>query len=118
MMTLGQYIRQKRDEKDLSLSELAKKVECSVAFLSDVELGRRNPSDDVLNSIASNLSIAKEKLKEYDNRPGSIKELSQSSPQYTFAFRTMVDSNIDPTKIIKFVENENKKLKEQRAKRS
>jgi len=117
MMSLGQYIRQVRDDKDLSLSVLAEKVKCSVAFLSDVELGRRYPSDEVLGNIATHLGIPKAKLKEYDNRPGVMKEMSQASPQYAFAFRTMVDSNVDPKKIIEFVEKEAKKSSN-RAKRS
>ena len=42
---LGQRIRELRGKKDLSLRELAKKLDVSAAFLSDIELGRRYPSE-------------------------------------------------------------------------
>jgi hypothetical protein len=41
MEALGQYMRRRRDELDLSLREFAKRLDCSAAFISDIELGRR-----------------------------------------------------------------------------
>jgi len=51
MEGIGPYIRKRRDELDLSLRELAKKLDCSPAFISDIELGRRHPSEKVLAEI-------------------------------------------------------------------
>jgi transcriptional regulator with XRE-family HTH domain len=48
MKTLGEHIKEVREERDLSVRELAKKLNVSAPFLSDVELGRRHPSDEVL----------------------------------------------------------------------
>ena len=56
MKTLGEKIRELREERDLSLRELAKKLNLSAAFLSDIELGRRNPSDKVLSDLAKLIS--------------------------------------------------------------
>ena len=39
MKTLGEHIRELREERDLSLRELATKIQVSAAFMSDVELG-------------------------------------------------------------------------------
>jgi transcriptional regulator with XRE-family HTH domain len=52
MEGIGPFIRKRRDELDLSLRELAKKLDCSPAFISDIELGRRHPSEKVLVEIA------------------------------------------------------------------
>ena len=43
MKTLGERIRELREERDLSLRELAGKIGVSAAFMSDVELNRRYP---------------------------------------------------------------------------
>ena len=48
-ITLGQRLRELREQKDLSLRDLAKKVEgSSAAHLSDIEFGRRFPSPELL----------------------------------------------------------------------
>jgi transcriptional regulator with XRE-family HTH domain len=38
MEGIGPSIRRRRNELDLSLRELAKKLDCSPAFISDIEL--------------------------------------------------------------------------------
>ena len=57
MEGIGPYIRKRRDELDLSLREFAKKLDCSPAFISDIELGRRHPSDEVLVEMARVLKV-------------------------------------------------------------
>ena len=117
MTTLGQYIRQARDAKDFSLREFAEKIACSPAFLSDIELGRRHPSDKVFEKIAETLGISLAELKKYDTRPATedFRVRSQNNPQYAFAFRKMMDSNIDPKDIIKFAEKNAGKKKPEKS---
>ncbi len=55
MKTFGERIRELREKQDLSVRELAKKLKVSASFVSDMELGRRYPSDDVLERLASEL---------------------------------------------------------------
>jgi transcriptional regulator with XRE-family HTH domain len=91
--SLGQTVRDLRDKMDLSLRELAGKVKVSAPFLSDVELGRRYPSDDVLRRIADELKTSFAALKQLDTRGAyaDIKNLMQTNPQAGFAFRTATD---------------------------
>ena len=105
MKNLGQYIRELRDKKDLSLRELAEKVEVSAPFLSDIELGKRFPSDNVLAKIAGFLDIKKSELEKYDVRSDvqDFKKISQTEPRYAFAFRQMVDKKMDPEEILKML---------------
>jgi len=93
MKSLGERIRELREEKDLSLRELAKRLEVSAAFVSDIELGRRYPSHRVFAKIASILETSVEELQKYDNRPPveEIKRLASADPQYSVAFRQMID---------------------------
>jgi transcriptional regulator with XRE-family HTH domain len=113
MKTLGQRIRELREEKDLSLREVAKKIEVSAAFLSDVELSRRCPSDKVLASIAQVLETSLEDLRSYDTRPliKDIKRLTSVEPLYGLAFRKVVDRRISPEELMKFAEKKPQKKK-------
>lgn len=110
MKTLGQRIRELREEKDLSLRELAKRLGVSAPFISDVELGRRYPSDKLFESMAKELDISVEDLRAYDTRPPveGLKRLTNANPQYAFAFRKVIDKNISPEDIIKFAEKKSK----------
>src|SRR5713101_4469131 len=97
MKTLGQHIRELRDQKDLSLREFAKKLGgLSAAFLSDVELGRRHPSEAVLAGMARVLDTTIEELKQHDSRPPveELKRLSSRDPAFGFAFRKLVDRDV------------------------
>lgn len=113
MKTLGQYIRDARDEKDISLREFAKKIDCSPAFLSDIELGKRNPSEDVFTKIAKALSVSASELKKYDTRPPTegIRKLSISDPGIAFAFRTLIDKNVTSGQLLDFAKKLNNQKK-------
>jgi transcriptional regulator with XRE-family HTH domain len=102
--TLGNRIRELREKKDFSLREFAKKVENSPAHISDIELGRRNPSDELLHKISSILGESVEELRKYDARPPveELKRLIEQDPAYGFAFRTLTDKNISADDIIKW----------------
>jgi transcriptional regulator with XRE-family HTH domain len=92
-ISLGQRLHELRDSADLSLRELAKKVGISGPFLSDIELGRRFPSEEILGKLASALNVSLEDLKQYDNREpiADLKRLMDSNPKLGFAFRTAVE---------------------------
>jgi len=111
MKTLGERIRELREEKDLSLRESAKKLNVSAAFLSDIELGRRFPSDDVLARIAKLLGESVDKLKSYDTRPPmeELKRMTASNPLMGVALRRVVEKNVDATQLIDLLKKVEKK---------
>jgi transcriptional regulator with XRE-family HTH domain len=92
-ISLGQRLRELRDKADLSLRELAKRIGISSPFLSDIELGRRFPSEEILAKLARALNVSLEDLKQYDNREpiADLKRLMDSDPKLGFAFRTAVE---------------------------
>jgi len=51
-MTLGQRLRERRRQRELTLRELAQACELSVTYLSDVERDRTRPSIKTLRRIA------------------------------------------------------------------
>ncbi len=109
MKNLGQRIRELREEKDISLRELAKKAELSAAFLSDVELGRRYPSKKVLQLIAKELGVKAEELESYDTRPPSaeeVKRVIQTDPAFGFALRKVIDKKISSEELLRLAGKE------------
>src|ERR1700751_4352014 len=92
-ISLGQRLHELRDKADLSLRELARKVGISSPFLSDIELGRRFPSEEILAKLAGALNVPLEDLKLHDNREpiADLKRLMDSDPKLGFAFRTAVE---------------------------
>lgn len=92
-VTLGQRIREVREAADMSLRELAKEVGISAPFLSDVELGRRFPSDENLAALAKALKISADELRNLDTRDTAqeAKKLIEMSPNLGFAFRSVMD---------------------------
>jgi transcriptional regulator with XRE-family HTH domain len=77
-------------------------LEITAAFLSDIELGRRNPSDDVLDKIARLLGSSVDDLKKYDRRAPleEIKRKAAENPSYGFAFRRVVEENVTPEELL------------------
>ena len=112
MKTLGERIRELREQLDISVRELAKKVGKSAAFLSDIELGRRHPSDAVLADIARRLGTQITDLRKYDTRPPvtEMKRLAASNPTYGLLFRKVVeDTKINPQDMIDFLDRKRSK---------
>ncbi len=57
----GDFIAKKREEKQISLTEMSRKLGITPPYLSDVEKDRRNPFDlKKLNLLASIFSLSEE----------------------------------------------------------
>jgi transcriptional regulator with XRE-family HTH domain len=106
METLGTFIRRARDQKDISLREFARRVGVSPAFASDIELGRRFPSGDMLEKIANVLDSELTTLRKLDTRApvDDLKRLSEADPTFGVAFRTLVERKVDPEDLLAWVQ--------------
>jgi len=115
MKSLGQRVRELRDAKDLSLRELAAAAQVSRAFLSDIELDRRSPSDTILRAIAKPLGTTFDDLKQYDAKPilDDIKRRVLIDPKFRFAFRRLLDEDVTPDDMVKLADDKAKKRKKQ-----
>jgi transcriptional regulator with XRE-family HTH domain len=91
--TLGEIIKQFRLKAEFSIRELARRSDVSAPFLSDIELGRRYPSDEVLARLAKLFKTPLEELKRYDTRESisSLKKLMDTNPSWGFALRTVAE---------------------------
>jgi transcriptional regulator with XRE-family HTH domain len=113
MKTLGEHLRELREKRDFSVRELAKKLKVSAPFLSDIELGRRHPSDEVLARLASALGTKSEELKKYDARPPmqELKRMAANDPAMGFALRRVVDEDASGEDLLEFLKQHGKKKK-------
>ena len=90
---LADIIKETRENSGMSIRALARLAGISAPFLSDIELGRRFPSDEVLTRLAKCLRVSVEDLKQHDTRVSinALKRLVDSSPTWGFALKTMTE---------------------------
>jgi transcriptional regulator with XRE-family HTH domain len=103
---LGERIRELRQAKDLSLREFAKRLgDLTPPYLSDIELGRRYPSENVLEMMAKALEVPVDELRALDPRPPmeGLKRLGTQDPKLGFALRQMVDRKVSGKKLMEFL---------------
>src|SRR5437899_11753883 len=60
--SIGEYIREQREQAKISLRQLAQAAGVSNPYLSQIERGLRKPSAEVLQQIAKGLRISAEAL--------------------------------------------------------
>src|SRR5579875_2351706 len=60
--SIGEYIRQQREQAKISLRQLSQAAGVSNPYLSQVERGLRKPSAEILQQIAKGLRISAEAL--------------------------------------------------------
>lgn len=113
--TLGQFIRSKRDELDMSLRELARQLDITPPFLSDIELGKRYPSEPVMAKLAGFFKIPVDTLKMFDHRESlsDLKRLLEQNSNLNVAFRTAIgdvkDGTISPEQLAQRINPPSKK---------
>ena len=60
--SIGEYIREQREQAKISMRQLAQSAGVSNPYLSQIERGLRKPSADILQQIARGLRISAEAL--------------------------------------------------------
>lgn len=73
---LGTILRRMREQKQQSLAEVSGAVEIDISALTDIEQGRRRPSEDILHLLISHFGVKEEEaikmweLAGYTSKPG------------------------------------------------
>jgi transcriptional regulator with XRE-family HTH domain len=62
MLAIGEFIREQREQAEVSMRQLARLAGVSNPYLSQIERGLRKPSADILQQIAKGLRISAEQL--------------------------------------------------------
>jgi len=89
MNSIGDYIKQQREQAKISLRQLADQAGVSNPYLSQIERGLRKPSAEILQQIAKGLRISAEALYVQagilEDRPGDsgVRAALLTDPQLT-----------------------------------
>lgn len=114
MQTIGQFIREKRTARGLSLRGLALQAGITPPFLSDIERGRRFPSDKSRGKLAPLLGVEKNQLDQFDYRKDlpAMVELMQNYPDVQQAFRYTMqrvrEGKLQPAELAKLLSEASK----------
>jgi len=102
---LGSAIRRLRLEAGYTLRGFAEEIGISAAHQSDVEHGRRMPSDEVLRNMATKLAkvgASYEMLRALDSRLGAeVDEWVRQSPEVGQMLRNLKESGRSPKDILR-----------------
>lgn len=110
----GEFLTSKREEKDFTLRELARKLGVSAPFLSDVEKNRTAPfTKERLDRVAEVLNLtADEKTTMYDIVGKQKNTIAPDLPEYIMprdyvavALRTARDLDASEAEWLKFIED-------------
>jgi transcriptional regulator with XRE-family HTH domain len=86
-MSLGEMIRRQREMASLPMRQLAAMAGISNPYLSQIERGLREPSDQVLNAIADSLQLSADSLRPPEPEP----DLESDPPPLVCAIRADPD---------------------------
>ena len=104
VQALGRYIRRRRGALNLSLREVAKRLNCSHGFISHIELGRRHPSERWLSGIARVLAVKVKDLRAADMRPpiNDIVRIANRDRRFTLALRAIIENKVSADELLAF----------------
>lgn len=102
---LGKAVKELRQKADLTLREFAKRVGISPAHQSDIEHGRRSPSEKKLKLMAellSHVGASYEEFKKLDTRIDSdLSHWITNTPEASEMLREVKKSKINPQEVLK-----------------
>ena len=111
--SFGEFLATKREERDLTLREMARQLGVSAPFLSDVEKNRTSPlTKDRLDKVAEILHLTSdERTTMYDLAGRQRNTVAPDLPEYIMgreyvatALRTARDLNAGEAEWMRFVE--------------
>lgn len=111
--SFGEFIASKREEKKITLREMARLLKITPPYLSDIEKDRRNPPDkEKLDEISVILSLSEEECSYmYDLAGKKRNAISPDLPEYIMerdyvrvALRKAIDLDIGEEEWTRFVQ--------------
>ena len=103
--TLGEIIRAGRLAKKLGLRELARELDITPSYLSDIENDRRVPSEEVLRKLAGRLDLDADHLLALAGRFGDDAErYMKRNPSVGVLFRRISEHNLKEDDIQKLAD--------------
>lgn len=117
-MVFGEYIKQKRQEKGITLRGFADKLGIVPSYMSDIEKGKRNaPNQETLNKMIEVLELTEEESNELLDLAATSKytiaqdltEYVSNNPNVRVALRRAKDLELGDDEWIRIIEEYMKK---------
>lgn len=106
---LGDVLREARNKAELSLRALAKKLDITPSYISDIENDRRVPSEDVLHQLADVLKLKFDDLMALAGRVGDRTErYLKQHPQAGVLFRRLEERGVGDDQIQRLIKEVDK----------
>jgi transcriptional regulator with XRE-family HTH domain len=97
---LGDWIRETRIAKDLTLRELARRLDRAPSYISDIEYSRRIPSEEVLREICKVLDLEFDRMLAAAGRLGAEAErFLKSKPTAGVLFRRVSEARLNEAEL-------------------
>lgn len=110
--SLGDRIRETRVHQGKSLRELAKDLDVTPSYLSDIENDRRVPAEPVLQRIAQQLGLDFNELMGLAGRFGDQAEkYGRRQPMAVQLFRRIAEANLSEAELKQLLDRVDKKEK-------
>jgi transcriptional regulator with XRE-family HTH domain len=98
--SLGQWLRAARIAKGRSLRELARNLQLTPSYLSDIENDRRVPAEQVLRNMAAELDVSFDELMALGGKLGDQAErYIKDVPQAATLFRRISEMQLTPEEL-------------------
>jgi transcriptional regulator with XRE-family HTH domain len=98
--TLGDVVRERRAAEDMRLRELARRLDVTPSYVSDIENDRRVPSEEVLRRIADELQLDFDDLVARAGRIGiEAERYLRYTPVATTLFRRISEEKLTEDEI-------------------
>ncbi len=95
-LSFGEWLREARADKNMSLRSLATRLQITPAYLSDIENDHRTPAEEVIQKLAAELSIDFDELMVRARRFGKdAEEYIQRQPEAVRLLRRVSEANLD-----------------------
>ena len=113
MMVFGEFVKEKRQKKGITLRAFADLLGIAPAYMSDIEKGKRNaPTQEILDKMINVLELSQEEANEMLDLAASSKDaIAQDLKDYVsdnqtviVALRTAKDLNLGDDEWIKIIE--------------
>lgn len=112
-MTFGEFIKEKRQSKGITLRAFADKIDIAPAYMSDIEKSKRNaPTQEILEKMVKILELSNEETNElFDLAANSKDAIAQDLKEYVsdnqnvrVALRKAKNLNLGDDEWIKIIE--------------
>lgn len=111
--TLGDHLRETRIQQEKSLRQLAKDLNVTPSYLSDIENNRRVPAEAVLLKISQVLKLNFNELMSLAGRFGEKAEkYVRRQPMAVQLFRRIAEENLDEEKLKHLLDQVEKEKRE------